>query len=278
MTAVVQGTTNAGGIFNGTFVLAAVGSGTISYPLIHVDASFQSEAGTITVTTGAATGTVTSAYGVYVGLSLHTNGTATHWRGVQINAPIFNDGGAISPVNGGGTVSDKIAVSIDDYSGGSGDYAIFIVNGKNNFGPGVASIGRIANYNSIATFGNGVASIIAQSLATAQPANFNSGTPLTLFTPTVAAMYRISALVATANTPTGATNPSITIGWTDASGVARTFILIATASTSANTVMNQASMVIYTNNATAVTATWAGYAAGSGTALQYNTALTAEAL
>lgn len=117
---------------------------------------------------------------------------------------------------------------------------------------------------------------VAQSRNASLTANLNAGSAVTLFTPTAVGVWRISAVEATINTPTGATLPSLTVGWTDAGGVARTYILLATAATSANTTLAVGSVIIYTNGSTAVTVTSASYAAGSGTALAYDLAIVAE--
>ena len=124
----------------------------------------------------------------------------------------------------------------------------------------------------------GVANEVYKLLDPTLSANLNGGSGVTLFTPTVATMYRITALEAPNVTATGATLPSLTVGWTDIGGIARTAVILASTSTSASSTYVFGSLDIYTNGSTAVTITGASYAAGSGTALAYNLAVVAEVL
>ena len=143
----------------------------------------------------------------------------------------------------------------------------------------VAIVGKLVEYDGILTAGNGVPSILQGITVTGLTANYNAGSAKTLVTPIVSgSVYRISAVEATTNTPTGATLPSLTVGWTDAAGVARTEVLLASTSTSASTTLVQSTTLVHTNGSTAVTVTSASYAAGSGTALQYEIAVTCEQL
>lgn len=145
---------------------------------------------------------------------------------------------------------------------------------------GVASVSlpcTVSKYNSIATAGNGLVADLYQSLSTGLVANFNSGSAQTLFTPGAAGMYRISVYMATTTAATSSsTMPSITIGWTDAGGTARTKALIATSAGNTTTYQVDADMRVYTNGSTAVTLTCAGYASSGGTALAYCLGITAE--
>ena len=118
-------------------------------------------------------------------------------------------------------------------------------------------------------------------------ANFNAGSAQTLFTPTANTALRICVLEVSSNVPTGATLPSLTVGWTDATGTAKTQALIASTGSvsskgayatnginASNAATAGACMdPIVTNTATAVTVTSASYAAGSGTALTYDLAI-----
>lgn len=157
---------------------------------------------------------------------------------------------------------------LDLQAGSAGTTSEFAVN----------NVGKITTYNSVTTAGQGVASEIYQTLNPTLSANFNAGSAVTMFTPTVAKAYRISACMGANVAATAGTMPSLTVGWTDAGGIARTFILLASTVTSATSDYVQGSLRIYTDNSTAVTITSASYAAGSGTALTYSLAVTAEAL
>ena len=157
---------------------------------------------------------------------------------------------------------------LDLQAGSTGGTSEFSVN----------NVGKITKYNAITTAGNGVASEIFQDLQSSLNADYNSGTAKTLFTPTVAKAYRISAAMGANVAATAGTMPSLTVGWTDVGGIARTFTLLAQTITSATSDYVQGSLKIYTDNATAVTVTSASYAAGSGTALTYSLAITAETM
>ena len=120
-------------------------------------------------------------------------------------------------------------------------------------------------------------------------ANYNSGSAKTLFTPSVAVAWRITATEFSVNSPTGATLPSLTLAWTDAGGTAKTLALFSSTGSvsaagvyatnyAATTASGGIQVIIYTNNSTAVTVTSASYAAGSGTALSYALAIAAEQL
>jgi hypothetical protein len=119
---------------------------------------------------------------------------------------------------------------------------------------------------------------VYKSLSAGLTANFNSGSPQTLFTPTVAAAYRISwtqAIVVAGSV--SSTFPSLTLGWTDVGSIARTKTLVATSAVNTTAVESDGSAIIYTNNATAVTVTSASYAS-SAAGMTYSLAITAELL
>ena len=140
--------------------------------------------------------------------------------------------------------------------------------------------GAFTKYNNSPLQGGGIPSESYQSLNTGLTANFNAGSAVTIFTPIVPTMVRIAAVEATGNSPTSASLPKLTVGWTDASGIARTLDILATTSTSSSgTVATGAgTCYIFTNNSTPVTVTSASYAAGSGTALAYSLAISCEVL
>jgi hypothetical protein len=139
---------------------------------------------------------------------------------------------------------------------------------------------KIDKYNNITTAGNGVSSEIFQTLNAGLVANYNAGAAKTLFTPTAAAMYRISFFQSIQQAATtSSTTPSLTLSYTDAGGVARTLVLVTSDSSNLTTsAPQQGNVHIYTNGSTAVTITSSGYASSGATAMQYVLAVTAEAL
>ena len=144
----------------------------------------------------------------------------------------------------------------------------------------LAGAAKISKYNNIAVVGNGVPSEPFQTLNTALAANYNAGAAKTMFTPTGAAMYRISFFQAIQQAATtSSTTPSLTLGYTDAGGIARTLVLVTSDSSNLTTsAPQQGTVEIFTNGSTAVTITSTGYASSGATAMQYVLAVTAEAL
>ena len=119
----------------------------------------------------------------------------------------------------------------------------------------------------------GVPNIPNQINATGLTANYNAGTAATIFTPTVATTLRVTVTVATTvAATTGAatsTMPSITLGWTDQGGIARTLTMIATSTGNTTTYHATATAQIYTNASTAVTITAANYASNTAAQMTY---------
>ena len=139
--------------------------------------------------------------------------------------------------------------------------------------------GKIGSYNGVQTAGNGVPSEVNQVLATGLTGNYSGGAAVTLFTPTIAGMSRITFSQAMSRAATtSSTFPSLTLKWTDASGVARTKTLVSTSSVNTTAVESDGSAIIYTNGSTLVTITSAGYASVGATSMAYELAVTAEAL
>ena len=238
----------------------------VSSVVANVSITFTDLSGHGTSASHADTGTVTDNFATFSLTHANITGSA--------------DTGTVNQQSTGSYTALKIAVTetllqptssnrlIDCYGGASGTASLFAVDNK----------GKITEYNSGVTVSQGVASEIYQTLNSSLNANFNAGSAVTMFTPTVAKAYRITACMGSNVAATGGTLPSLTVGWTDAGGVARTYTLLASTSTSATTDYVQGTLVIYTNNSTAVTITSAAYAAGSGTALTYSLSVTAEAL
>lgn len=147
------------------------------------------------------------------------------------------------------------------------------VNGSSIF------VGPFSEYNGIALAGNGIPSELNQVLATALAANYNTGTAKTLATPTAAGMWRISFSQGITQAATStSTMPSLTLGYTDAGGIARTVTLVATSTSNATTVITTGTQVIYSVGGTAITITSASYASSGATPMQYALAVTIEQL
>jgi hypothetical protein len=121
------------------------------------------------------------------------------------------------------------------------------------------------------------------TIGSALAANFNSGSAYTIYTPQTPTDLLICATEFSANVPTGATLPSLTLGWTDATATPKTVTLLASTGSissksayatnginSSNTALGGSCAEIGTNSSTPVTVTSASYAAGSGTALTYD--------
>jgi hypothetical protein len=110
-------------------------------------------------------------------------------------------------------------------------------------------------------------SFIGIKSLTAQAANIGSTLALNA---TATRTYRVECQVISTNTPTGATLPALNLSYTDLnSGATATPACTSTASTSANgTVVSGFALVTITSGG-AINFTTTGYAAGSGTALQY---------
>jgi hypothetical protein len=72
--------------------------------------------------------------------------------------------------------------------------------------------GLISKYNGIPTVANGVPSILAAYDATAQSASI---APVTLFTPTVAGMYKVTTYIVVTQAGTASSSILATIGYTD---------------------------------------------------------------
>lgn len=131
--------------------------------------------------------------------------------------------------------------------------------------------GTITSYNGISTSGQGVVPIYDTILATTQTANYNSGTAKTLFTPTVSgSVYRVNVWEAiTRAASSSSTMPSITIGWTDSQGVARTETIVSTSGANTTGTAGWSNFMFDTNGSTAVTLTSASYASSGATSMEY---------
>lgn len=131
--------------------------------------------------------------------------------------------------------------------------------------------------------GKGVPQEPFQIVATGLTANYNAGVAQTIFTTTgIPWLLRITAMAAitTAATTGAATStlPSLTLGWTDSGGIARTAIMLPTSTTNTTAVYETATQLIYANTATNVTVTSAGYASNTAAQMTYQLMVTVEAL
>lgn len=121
--------------------------------------------------------------------------------------------------------------------------------------------------------------IVFVSLNPSLLANYNAGSAQTLFTPSVAAAYRISVSQAIVTVgSSSSTFPSLTLSWTDVGGIARTKQLVATSTTNLTTVETDTIATIYTNGSTAVQVQSASYATSGTYPMAYALAIVAELL
>lgn len=139
-----------------------------------------------------------------------------------------------------------------------------------------------SSYNGVTLAGNGVPSEPFQIVSSGLTANYNSGSAKTVFTPTTGTVLRVTAMqaITTAATTGAATStlPSLTLGWTDAGGIARTLVLLATSSTNTTAVYESGTTLIHTNSSTVVTVTSASYASDTAAQMAYDLVVTVEIL
>jgi hypothetical protein len=142
--------------------------------------------------------------------------------------------------------------------------------------------GLLTKYNNITLAGNGIPSEPFQIVATGLSASYNSGSAKTIFTPTAATLLRVTVTeyITVAATTGAATStlPSVTLSWTDESGISRTNTMIATSTTNTTAVYFTATVLIQTNSSTAVQVTSAGYASNTASQMQYSLVTTVEIL
>lgn len=182
--------------------------------------------------------------------------------------------------NGSDFVPGQLAAS-QISNGATGTGKIVLDNGP-------SFLGKFAKYNGLVVGGNGVPSILYQSLSTGLTANFNGGSAVTLYTPITPAQFRITWSEACTHAATSSsTLPALTFGWTDAAGVSRTLNVVVnsspylfggTVTTNTTAIMSQGCVVIYTNGSTPITATSSGFASSGSVSLQYDLSLSLEAL
>ncbi len=153
---------------------------------------------------------------------------------------------------------------------GNGLSGIHFATNVTTLDVGVHLTYTIGQYNNITTAGMGVPPIYFSVKDAALTANYNAGVAKTLVTPTAASQYRISysqAIVVV--DPASSTFPSLTLGWTDVGGIARTKTLVSTSATNTTAVESDGDVTIYTNASTPVTITSAGYASGTAGTMTY---------
>lgn len=179
-----------------------------------------------------------------------------------------NTAGTITLVNPSGVAETKTVV-IQSLA----DYAIYSAGGQ------VYLNGNISRYMGRDTVGNGIPSEVNQIVAASLTANYNAGNAKTIFTPTAPSQLRISysqALTIVATTTS--TFPSLTLGWTDVGGVARTKMLVSADSTNTTAVESDGVVVLTTDGSTVVTVTSAGYASNTAAQMAYALTVTTEVL
>jgi hypothetical protein len=98
-----------------------------------------------------------------------------------------------------------------------------------------------------------------------------NNTNVLTFTALSAGLYQVNLYEISANTPTGATLPAITVVYTDnETATSVTDTLADVASVSSEGVVNQGSFIVNVAAAGTIVVATTSYAAGSGTALAYN--------
>lgn len=221
------------------------------------------------------------------------------WNGVFNNAVIngtasFNIVNALTgfQVNGAAPSGDVLRGNGTDFvpavlaasdlsNGATGTGAVVLANGP-------SFSGKFVKYNGLVVGGNGVPSILYQSLSTGLTSNFNGGSAVTLYTPITPAQFRITWSEACTHAATSSSSlPNLTFGWTDAAGVSRTLNVVVNSSPfvfGGNITLNTTALIstgcitIYTNGSTPVTATSANYSSSGSVSMSYDLSLSLEAL
>lgn len=210
--------------------------------------------------------------------------TPTTLGGIFSNAGLASNW--IRSINTDGTVSLSQPAASDLSNGVSGSGAVVLAASPTFTGTvnlPIATIGgKITSYNGLATEGNGVPSEPFQIVATNLSANYNAGGAKTIFTPTAATLIRVTvttAIIVAATTGAGtSTLPSLTLGYTDEGGIARTIAMTATSATNTTAVFKTATELIYTDNSTPVTVTSASYASDTAAQMRYDLFVAVEIL
>jgi len=142
----------------------------------------------------------------------------------------------------------------------------------------ISNTGIITKYNATATAGIGSTTVFSADSQTALTANYNAGSAKTLIaTPVAGGIYRISGAQAINRAATtSSTFPSLTLGYTDAGGIARTITLVSTSTTNTTAVVTNFGATIHASSAAAITLTSASYASSGVTSMQYSLGYTLE--
>ena len=152
-------------------------------------------------------------------------------------------------------------------------------SGIANTGTKVSAAGVITQYNGYPMQGNGVPGEVFSTALVNQAANYNGGSPVTIADLNAAGPVRVSWNQTTTQAATSSsTFPSLTIGWTDPGGLARTDQIVATSTGNSTNVGSQGVFVLFTKASTPVTITSAGYASSGATPMQYSLTVVAEVL
>jgi hypothetical protein len=225
------------------------------------------------------TGTVT----LPAAVTLPQNGTTfspSAGTQVRIKAPVSTELSIFGPTVSGGNAEVDFDTSGDlnlfsSAGSGGGAGGIFLNPGAG----GIGLNGLVTAYNSLTVAGQGLPPIVFVASSAALTANYNGGTAQTIVNlPTAGSVFRVSGTqqVVRAASSSG-TSPSLTLGYTDAGGIARTLVLVATGSGTTTATITSFSTTIYVN-ATNVTVTSAGYASTGVTSLEYALAFAVEQL
>jgi len=222
-----------------------------------------STSGSCTITAPATAGTSTNPITISNSIQL-PSGTAINW-----NADTgISRGSAGNLYFGNGTAGSTACNIFANSLGISGNGATYGT--------------KISQYNAVATAGWGVPGILGVVKSSGLTANYNAGSAKTIYTPTAASVCRItgSQMCTTAATTGAATStfPSLTLGWTDVGGIARTYTLVTSDSNNTTNDIQFFDVTIYTNTSTAVTVTSASYASNTAAQMQYALAVNLEQL
>lgn len=179
-------------------------------------------------------------------------------------------GGVVTITGGNGTANNA--------NGGNVTLAPGTGNGSGTAGT-IALQGIVANYNNVATVGNGVPSEYGKGDATGQGANVGS-TNLYTVPSTGAGMYRVSCyVVITTAATTSSTLPSCNLIWVDKDNSnSQSANVTATSSANTLTTYTQGTTIIDVAASTSVTWSTAGYATSGATSMVYAVHIKIEAM
>lgn len=161
-----------------------------------------------------------------------------------------------------------------------GNVSLVPGTGNGSGTPGTIALqGIVANYNNVATVGNGVPSEYGKGDLTAQSANVGS-TNLYTVPSTGAGMYRVSCyVIVTTAATTSSTLPSCNLIWVDKDNSnSQSANVTATSAANTLTTYTQGTTIISVAASTSVTWSTAGYATSGATSMVYAVHIKIEAM